>query len=538
MVFSTVKALAFLLFPRSDTAPGVPGRGPVYVSVLFGVLLALCGLPTLWSILTPLPLALLLLHLSRLGSPRELATQMWWAIFAYFAVQLSWLIAFMHNLMMEGGLPSLVAWPLAALALSVLFALEGVFWAVMAWLVARSLHTPGGRLWGLAGGWVVLEWTRTLGALAFPWSTLGYTALDTPLAQVADLGGVLLLSTVMTASAAALVSLWRERNPRPLLLLSVVWVAGYGYGLTRTPGEGPRGQALLLRTDFDSFSKATGQSFEQFWQTHLNLSSQRRKGEILIWSETAVPRSDYLTGGPDSRDSEGVRRLPGVPAPGLYGLRQGTVEGETRNSAVGWDGQQITGSFDKAHPVPMGEYFPLSGVLRPLYDAIFRAIGFAFDPQFPAQAYPPIPLGNVLYGVYICYDSIVGQVARQLTRSGAQVLVNISNDGWYTGWGVWQHFDMGRMRAIENRRWVLRSVNKGVAAVVDDLGRPVQILTAGEGVLHAEYVQLGGQTLYTRLGDFPALLLASLLLGYGFTLDGQRQGKRRAAPPPPPAPRA
>ena len=78
--------------------------------------------------------------------------------------------------------------------------------------------------------------------------------------------------------------------------MALLWLLGLGYGLTRTPGQGPVGQALLLRTDFDSFSKAAGLSFEQFWQTQLKLSAQRRPGEVLIWSETAVPDPAYLLG--------------------------------------------------------------------------------------------------------------------------------------------------------------------------------------------------------------------------------------------------
>jgi len=118
----------------------------------------------------------------------------------------------------------------------------------------------------------------------------------------------------------------------------------------------------------------------------------------------------------------------------------------------------------------------------------------------------------VLYGVYICYDSIFSWVARHEANAGAQVLVNISNDGWYKGWGVTQHFEMGRVRAIETRRWVLRSVNEGVAAVIDDLGRPVATLDQGEGVLHARYQLLNGQTVYMKGGDVPALVLALSLL--------------------------
>jgi len=488
------------------------GRSQVLLSAALGVLTALCGLPLWWSALSVLPLSVLLWQLSRQPSARQVVVQTFWSISAYFAAQLFWLVVFMHNLMAsDGGLPSALAWVLAALALSLLFMLEGVFWAVLAALVARVFRTPQARLWGLAGGWVILEWTRTLGALAFPWSGLGYTLLRTPLIQVADLGGVLLLTALITASAAALVTLAQLKNPRPALLMAALWLACLGYGLTRTPGQGPVGQALLLRTDEDSFDKAQGlpEVQRRQWQAKLALSAQRRPSEVLIWSETAVPTPALLTGAlPD---------YPGVPAPGLYGLYQ-----YPRNTAVGWDGQAITGSFDKAHPVPMGEYFPLSGPLHSLYQSIFTLLSLTFDPQFPGQSYTPISLGGVLYGVYICYDSIVASVARWQAISGAQVLVNVSNDGWYSGWGVWQHFDMGRVRAIETRRYTLRSVNKGVAAVIDDLGQPVQTLTAGEGVLHAKFPLLSTTTLYMRLGDIPALLAALLLLGYAARADRRR----------------
>ena len=468
-------------------------RAQIALSLLSGALLALCGLPTPWSVLSVLPLSLMFWHLSRQAAVRAFTAQTFWAITAYFAVQLFWLIVFMHNLMMEGGLPVWLAWPLAALALTPLYLLEGAFWAVLAYLVARLYTAPLARVWGLAGGWVMLEWTRTLGALAFPWAGLGYTFLNTPMIQAADLGGVLALTALLSASAAALVTFAHDNNPRPAALLAFLWLLGLGYGISRTPAQGPIHSALLLRTDEDSFGKATGESVDAQWQAKLMLSAQRRPDEVLIWSETAVPAEPWLAN---------------LPA-GLYGVYQAP-----RNTAVGWSGQAITGQFAKAHPVPLGEYFPLSGWLRPLYDLIFRAIGFGFAPQFPSQAYSPIALSGVLYGVYICYDSIVAQVARQQTRQGAQVLVNVSNDGWYSGWGVWQHFDMGRLRAIENRRYVLRSVNRGVSAVIDDLGQPLQTLTAGAGVLHAEYPLLSHQTVYTRFGDAPALLIAVLLFGY------------------------
>jgi apolipoprotein N-acyltransferase len=76
------------------------------------------------------------------------------------------------------------------------------------------------------------------------------------------------------------------------------------------------------------------------------------------------------------------------------------------------------------------------------------------------------------YGVFICYESVFADEVRQFAQLGAEVLVNISDDGWYGDTSApWQHLNMARMRAIENRRWILRDTNNGVTAVIDPYGR-------------------------------------------------------------------
>ncbi|MEF2277567.1 apolipoprotein N-acyltransferase [Deinococcus sp. YIM 134068] len=488
----------------------MPPLPPVPVSLALGALLAACGLPLPWSFLSYVPLALLLVHVTGAASSRGVAARMWWAGAAYSAVHLWWLTAFLAKLF---GTPVL-----GVLAFA-LFALEGAFLAVMALLAARLVRTREARVWAIAGGWVVLEWLRFLGPLAFPWPTLGYTLLPTPAIQIADLGGVLLGSVLIAATAAALVSFWWGRRS-PLVLLSALWVAALAYGVTRVPGSGPVQPLLVLRTEFDSFGRATRQlSPAQQLDVQRALSAARRPGELVVWSETAVTA-------PGNRP-----RLPEFPAPGLTGV--GTPYGEQprRNSVVSVAaGGQITARNEKARLVPFGEYFPLYGTLRPVYRLIEGVLGFNLGGLTPAPTLTPLTLNGVSYGAYVCYDSVFPWVARQLTQKGAHLLVNVSNDGWYDGWGVTQHFQMGRVRAIETRRWVVRSVNEGVAATVDDLGRPVQTLSRGEGVLHARPRLLTGQTPYVRYGDLPALLLAALMVGYGGWL-----GRRPATSVQPPA---
>ncbi|MFD1730427.1 hypothetical protein ACFSC4_03915 [Deinococcus malanensis] len=137
--------------------------------------------------------------------------------------------------MVVDRVPGEIVWlsPAGALAL-VLYALEGAFLAAVALLAGRLVRGALARVWVLAGVWVGLEWLRFLGPLAFPWPSLGYTLLPTPMIQVADLGGVLLGSVIVAGTAAALVSFWLDRRV-PLLAMSAVWVLALAYGVTRTP---------------------------------------------------------------------------------------------------------------------------------------------------------------------------------------------------------------------------------------------------------------------------------------------------------------
>ncbi len=487
----------------------LPVPAPVIATVL-GLLLAACSPPLPWSALAAVPLAGVLAYAALAPRAGGVATRLFWSGTGYFAVHLWWLTAFLGKLF---GVP-----PLGALAFA-LFALEGAFLALMAYPLARGIRSPTARVWALAGGWVVLEWTRFLGPLAFPWPTLGYGLLPTPAIQIADLGGVLLGSVLVALSAAALAFFALARDQwgrgRPLLLAAVAWAAALLYGVTRVPGDGPVQPMLTLRTSFDSFSRAAGSlTPQEQLQVELRASAGRDPGEVLVWGETALTALASQT------------VLPEFPGPGISGLGIPRSMEKEQNTVVALNADgQIVARNRKAKLVPFGEYFIFyDGLLRPAYRIIENAIGLELPVVEPARAVRPLTLNGVLYGAYICYDSVFPWVARTLTAQGAQVLVNPSNDGWYDGWGVRQHFMMGRVRAIENRRWLVRSVNRGIAGSVDDLGRPVKTLESGEQTqaLSVRPKLLTGRTLYTRVGDWPALLLALLMIGHAARLERRR----------------
>jgi apolipoprotein N-acyltransferase len=161
--------------------------------------------------------------------------------------------------------------------------------------------------------------------------------------------------------------------------------------------------------------------------------------------------------------------------------------------------------YDKVHLVPWGEYVPFAW-----------AFGFAKSLTHEVGAFAsgsvrtPLEVGSHRYGIFVCYESVFPHEVRQFAEHGAEVFVNISNDGWFGDSGApWQHLNMARMRAVENHRWLLRCTNTGVTSAIDPLGRVVALAPRNRRVaLDAPYGLMSDTTFYTRYGDWFPILCA------------------------------
>jgi apolipoprotein N-acyltransferase len=170
------------------------------------------------------------------------------------------------------------------------------------------------------------------------------------------------------------------------------------------------------------------------------------------------------------------------------------------------DGEEL-GRYDKIHLVPFGEFVPFPKLLffaHKLTGAVSR-----FTPGTERTTFR---LNGHRYGVFICYEAVFADEVRHFAQLGAEVLVNISDDGWYGDTSApWQHLNMARMRAIENRRWMLRDTNNGVTAVIDPYGRVRQSIPRHQvDALPAQYGFRDDITFYTAHGDVFAWLCVLL----------------------------
>jgi apolipoprotein N-acyltransferase len=230
--------------------------------------------------------------------------------------------------------------------------------------------------------------------------------------------------------------------------------------------------------------------------------------DLIVWPESPAP---FYTTDPAFREtvdniargsqtwmlvgSLGIRNASDTPGRATQLYNSGSLISP---------GGEWVGRYDKMHLVPFGEYVPFKPIFG-FAGGLTQEVG-DFS---PGTSRAPLQAGSKL-GVFICYESIFPDEIRQLAANGAEVFVNISNDGWYGDSGAYaQHLKQARMRAVENDRWLLRDTNTGVTASIDPYGRVVaNIPRKVRSALDAPYAITNVTTFYTRHGDWFAYLCA------------------------------
>jgi apolipoprotein N-acyltransferase len=159
-----------------------------------------------------------------------------------------------------------------------------------------------------------------------------------------------------------------------------------------------------------------------------------------------------------------------------------------------------TFDYDKIHLVPFGEYEPFP-LIHTVVNSVSEEVGGFRKGQ--SRTVGTFSNGNT-FSVFICYEAIYAGEIREFVNRGAQLLINISNDGWFgTSAAAEQHLRMARVRAVENRRWLLRDTNSGITASVDPYGNIVRVMRPdSRDAADLPYDFRTDKTFYTRYGDW------------------------------------
>jgi apolipoprotein N-acyltransferase len=500
---------------------GIP-RSAWLWAALSGVLQALCFPSPSLSALSWVALAPLLVALVRTNwqgsapSPKAGFALGYLSGVVWYAGSCYWIYHVMHA---YGGLAA----PVAA-ALLVLFCLYLGLWhglfGILLTLVARSGPFAGGRALAVAPFlWVAMELARVR-VSGSPWDLLGTAQVaNIPLTQMATVTGVYGVSfaiVVVNSAFAAALAVPRERR-WTMLAASLVAAVALQLGMLAQPPADPATHTARLVQQNIPILDSSGWTAEYFDRTLAELgeisaappASGAVAPSLIVWPESPAP---FYVNDPRFQQAVSalaVERRAYVVAGSLTPVPRGNSTALLNSAALVEPSGQWRARYDKIHLVPFGEYVPLSSLLF-FAEKLTREVG----DFVPGHERTVFDLRGGKAGVFICFESIFPDEVRQFADRGAGVFVNISNDGWFGETGApGQHLNMARMRAIENHRWVLRSTNSGITAVIDPHGRVVMQAPRNVRVaLDVPYAYIQGTTFYTRHGDWFAFGCAIIAL--------------------------
>ncbi len=431
-----------------------------------------------------------------------------------------WIYQTMHQ---YGGLSV----PMAALALLLFCLYLGLYHAVFGWLVGliRGRCSASSQLWPFLFGlvWVAVELARAR-VTSFPWDLLGYSQIDnaalTPLAPWTGVYGISFVITLVNGlfSSAAL-RRGKARLSFGMAGLAIALVFGATSFLVRAQHDPSTAIAVLVQPNLSAApeSRRQGQSVplesEMIALTNsVRGSAQNTKPSIVLWPEapTTYELNDPVFRQTMARYASESGTPLIVDANMIEPDRRVSRQYRLYNSAALFaPGIGLVHRYDKIHLVPFGEFTPYASLFS-FASGLTQEVG-TFDRGSDRS---PLADGRHRYGTFICYESIFGDEVRQPVLAGADVLVNLSDDGWYGDTSApFQHINMARMRAIENRRWLLRDTNNGITAAIDPHGnvREQAVRNVRTAVLfHFAYTT--GLTFYTRYGDVFAYACTVLTL--------------------------
>jgi apolipoprotein N-acyltransferase len=407
-----------------------------------------------------------------------------------------------------GGLNTALAW-LSFLLFCLIKALHMAVFAMLAGVLMR-------RWWAVpavSALWVAIEATH--GSLGFAWLALGNAGINMGLplrlAPITSVYGLSFVFMVM-ATAMALAVLRRSR-------LELMWLVALPFLIFLPPlPDALRGHdtAILVQPNISEDAQWTPESVDRMQRNlaALSLRAAMTGGTehpaLIVWPEVPAP----LYYDVDPRLRSYVEQLArGANTHLLLGVVAHTPQGEPLNSAivVAPDGSLVS-QYSKVNLVPFGEFVPWP------FDFVKRITTEAGD-FVPGKKVLVSPVDGHKIGAFICYESVFPNFVRRFVADGAEVLFNISNDGYFGKSGArLQHLEIVRMRAAENRRWILRATNDGITATIDPAGRMRGSLPGFvEAASRTGFSYIDTRTFYTQYGDwFPilcAVIAAALLLG-------------------------
>ncbi|GHF95680.1 apolipoprotein N-acyltransferase [Thalassotalea marina] len=494
----------------------------LWASVLCGASLVFAYAPfsLWWLTLLVLPCWIYYVNyqVTQSTTPVKTATQHGFGFgFGWFGTGISWV----HVSIAEfGGVPLVVS-----IALMILLCLYlALFPAAALYATAKisdKLKRPT-LWWLLAPTWLLAEYLRSVFLTGFPWLSLGYSQMDSPLSILAPIIGEIGITFVITIFAVSLFYLSHKKvKLASAALSSILILIILGYNATWVTDTGKTTRIALVQGNIEQSIKWQP---DQQWPTmlkYLDLSRVNYDADIIVWPESAVASIETLSTTQEFLDvanrSAALNNTAIITGIINYYFETeryfnalivlGKKHAEDDEAAYYYNNKN---RYYKNHLLPIGEFVPFGDLLRPLAPLFNLPMssftrGDYVQNNLLANGIRLLPL--------ICFEiAFPAQLSANFTNQ-TNILLTVSNDAWFgNSHGPHQHMEIARMRSLEFGRPLVRSTNTGVTAMTNQYGEIVEILPQFEqGVIKADLPLVSGLTPYARWGDLPTYIFALLL---------------------------
>lgn len=367
---------------------------------------------------------------------------------------------------------------------------------------------------------VLNEWLRSWLFTGFPWLFIGYGHIDTPLAGWAPVGGVFFLTLISAFFSSVLCCIFIPHIHSKIKILSVIAVTMFwveGKALTSFEWTEASGDAIkigIVQPNIPQELKWSPEFRQPTLEILSALSEEVWQQDLVVWPEAAIPdlysrSGDFLETINNKALETNTHLITGI-------LYDDLEQKKYLNSLIGLG--LADGVYFKQRLVPFGEYVPLESYLRGLIDFFNLPTSIITKGSSGQKA---ITIGKHTVSSAICYEIVYPSLVAKETKN-TDLIVTVSNDAWFgKSLGPLQHFNMARMRAIETGRYVVRSTNNGVSAIIDKKGkvlhRSKQFVRTS---LIGEAIPMSGNTPFLLWKNSFILLLMLMILTILITLNG------------------
>jgi apolipoprotein N-acyltransferase len=437
-----------------------------------------------------------------------------------------WLLTMLRTF---SGFPTV----LCALFTLVVCAYQGGRFALMGWLFARAQARgwPGPVVFVLS-----FAASELLFPLLFPWY-FGASVHDVySLAQIAELGGPVLVGAVLVLANLAIAEpvmarmAARTLDRRLMVAGAAALAASVLYGVIRigsvdkNVASAPAFRVGTVQANMGLFEKRS--SFDEGLARHMRLTDElKAQGiDLVVWSETSVMRAERIASYKSNvRDAVGRRLgVPSIIGAVLFDRVPGPRQVVMYNSALSTNARgDVTARYDKEYLLMFGEYLPFGDAIPVLYEWSPNSGKFSPGTQLDPLVIVDGTGASHAVTTLICYEDILPGFTRAAVNAAggaSELLVNMTNDAWFgDSTEPWEHLALAQLRAIEHRRYLVRSTNSGVSAIVDPVGRVLSHTSPfREETLRETIHWMRGSTLYELIGDYPAWIGSAAIVFMAF----------------------